>query len=89
MPMEFATLVDELALPAMLRQEISRLTADKRAGTELGRGPRIPVIRAFIDGERKRLEKSALVKSEAPALLAPMNDFFRATLQEVWKSDTM
>ena len=70
-PIEFATLLDELIDDTELRREIDALLDLKRAGAELDRGPRNPVISAFIEGELDRFEGKAQdpPRTRDPALL--------------------
>jgi predicted nucleotidyltransferase len=75
-PMEFETLVRELVADPLLRIHIEVLTARKRAGEELDRAHRIPVVSQYIEAELARLE------SVAPAAPVPpepekLNVFFR------------
>ena len=55
-PTEFGVLVERLPLPDDLKRDIAKLVAAKRAGEELGIGPRIPSISDFLDREITRLE---------------------------------
>ena len=54
-PTEFAKLVDAVAGNSQLRDAINCLVVAKKAGRELDRGPRIPVISDFLDAEVGRL----------------------------------
>lgn len=75
-PMKFETLVDELVEENLVRIHIAVLTARKRAGEELDKAHRIPVISKFIDDELARLEGVAprdIAKPEPEKL----NTFFR------------
>jgi predicted nucleotidyltransferase len=63
-PMEFAKLVDGVALSPDLRGAIERLLADKLAGREMDDGPRVPMFHEFFDSEMARLER---IVGEIPA----------------------
>lgn len=75
-PMEFQTLVDELVQEPLVRIHIAVLVARKRAGEELDRGHRNPIISNFIEKELARLAEIA-----PPAIAQPepenLNTFFR------------
>ena len=58
-PIEFGKLVEELVDDVVLRREIDELLAQKRAGAELDRGLRNPVLSDFIEGELVRLQANA------------------------------
>lgn len=75
-PMRFDRLVDALVTDPLLRIHIAVLVARKRAGEELDRAHRIPVISAFIADELARLEALAPAES-APAEPEKLNVFFR------------
>jgi len=85
-PMEFETLVTEEILDPLLKREINDLTVRKMGGEELDKGPRIPIIDAFIDNRIAHFDqylKEYQFKNE-PAYAA-LNEIFRATLAEAWK----
>jgi hypothetical protein len=62
-PIQFSILVNGLITDNFLKQSILGLIEHKRAGDELGRGPRIPVISDFIDREIQRLSGTAELPS--------------------------
>ncbi len=75
-PMPFKTLVDTTVEDANLRFNIAVLVARKRAGEELARAPRIPILNHFIESELTRL--TALVPAPTPEPdSANLNQFFR------------
>lgn len=55
-PMQLASLVAACVENLALRAAIAALLAQKRAGAELDRGPRVPVISEFLQSEIARLE---------------------------------
>lgn len=55
-PMQLAPLVDACVERPALRAAIDTLLAQKRAGAELDRGPRVPAISEFLQSEIARLE---------------------------------
>lgn len=75
-PMPFKTLVDTVVEDANLRFNIAVLVARKRAGEELDRGPRIPVLHAFIQSELDRLTR-IVPAPEAEPDTAKLNQFFQ------------
>ncbi len=82
-PTEFGRLVDALVEPGPLREAIDTLTAEKAAGLELGRGPRIPVISDYLESEFDRLEDSRFSKQPPLPSLEPFDTLFREVLAEV------
>jgi hypothetical protein len=83
-PIEFERLLDAIERDPALLTAIQELLAAKRAGGELDRGPRIPVISEFIDREMARFDlREADRRAEAPPV-AELNLLFRETLDEIW-----
>jgi len=70
-PIEFSKLVDRVIEDATLRSEIDALLAKKRAGAELDRGLRNPVLSGFLEGEldRLRAETQPPARTRDPATL--------------------
>lgn len=84
-PVEFQTLLDACLDPGELADAIRVLMAQKIAGVEMDRGPRIPVISEFVARELKRHEDSPL--AAAGHRLPPLDDYdrvFRDALQDCW-----
>lgn len=75
-PMRFEKLVDELVEEPLVRIHIAVLTARKRAGEELDKAHRIPVISNFIEAELERLQAVAPTDVEPPEP-EKLNVFFR------------
>jgi len=70
-PIEFGKLVDRVIVDGALRSEIESLLEAKCNGSELGRGPRNPVISDFLEWELERLQAATqpLAKTRDPAAL--------------------
>lgn len=70
-PIEFGKLVDNVIDEADLRREIDELVVKKRAGAELDRGPRNPILSGFLEKEliRLRAEAQPPAKTRDPATL--------------------
>jgi predicted nucleotidyltransferase len=82
-PIEFSALVNRLITDDLLNETIRNLINRKRAGDELDRGPRIPIISEFIDREIQRL--SGIAELPAANLSAQFIDsIFRECLIEVY-----
>lgn len=84
-PMEFAELVAMEIPDPLLNREINDLVVRKIQGEELDKGPRIPIIDAFIDNRIAHFDqylKEYQFKNE-PAYTT-LDDIFRATLEEAW-----
>ncbi len=83
-PTAFGTLVERLITSPTLKTAIDALIEQKRAGTELGEGPRIPAISDFIEAEIARHEaQEARYKTNAPPYEV-LDGLFRETLGDVW-----
>ena len=85
-PIEFQKLIDATVHDASVRAALEELIAAKRAGAELDRGPRIPVISDFIASELTRLENTASDRADPAPQVERLNEVFRSTLKEVWQS---
>lgn len=85
-PTAFANLVDRLVESQPLRLEIDELINLKRAGAELDDGPRMPAISEFIENELARLDAAKPENIATAVSTDELNELFRATLKEVWKS---
>jgi len=81
-PIEFGKLIDGVVDDADLRHEIDELLVKKRAGAELDRGPRNPILSGFLEEELTRLRAAAQppAKTRDPATL---DHLFVSILEEV------
>jgi predicted nucleotidyltransferase/plasmid maintenance system antidote protein VapI len=83
-PVEFERLADEV-LPRQLRMPVADLLERKRAGEELVRGPRIPVLSDFLAEETARLSEVARGQERAKPLdRDELDDLMREILRETW-----
>ncbi len=85
-PTDFNILIDRLVSEPKLRTEIGRLLLAKRAGAELDRGPRIDSISEFIEHELERWEGSDITDHERTVSNDRLDELFRESLSEVWRS---
>lgn len=83
-PMEFDVMVEKLITDGDLKQAVAELTERKKQGQELGRGPRIPIISAFIEAEMKRLEATTFEVKKGKGHTETLNQLFLDALDEVW-----
>lgn len=83
-PIQFRTLLDAVVRDPALRQAIDGLLDRKLAGDELDRGPRIPIISAFIERELDRLEQVTVEQDRPESDWAALNDLFRKLVREAW-----
>lgn len=83
-PTEFAKLVEAMLPDAAIRRVIADLVEQKKAGLELGLGPRIPAISDFIESELKRHEahESELPASEPTS--GSLDRVFREIIEQAW-----
>jgi predicted nucleotidyltransferase len=66
-----------------LREAIDKLVEEKKAGVELGRGPRIPVISDFVEAEVNRHERPG-DEIRMPPPVQKLDELFRDVLAEAW-----
>ena len=83
-PMEFDTLIHQLLDEGELKTTIEQLVADKKAGKELDKGPRIDIISNYIDKELTRLQQIASDQSISQPPSNTLNSFFRWTLDAIY-----
>jgi predicted nucleotidyltransferase len=76
--------VSKLTVEPPVANEIDQLLAAKRAGAELGRGPRIETLSRFIDAELARRENNSVIHQKRPSESGKLDELFRATLVEAW-----
>ena len=67
-----------------LRAAIDGLLEKKRRTPEVGRGPRIEAIGAFIEGELARHESGFTIDAATPPGLDELDALFRTVLEEAW-----
>jgi predicted nucleotidyltransferase len=82
-PIEFQTLVDSIVDDAELRNAIGDLLERKKAGKEIDRGPKIPVISNFIDEQLNRLSAEN-AKPPSKMGVEKLNDVFQQALISSW-----
>jgi uncharacterized protein len=83
-PIEFTRPLDAVVTDSDLRHAIGLLLEAKKSGAELDRGPKIPAISRFIEGEMARLQNYTAHKPSAAPPVDRLNELFRETLMEVW-----
>ncbi|MBI4487710.1 MAG: nucleotidyltransferase domain-containing protein [Deltaproteobacteria bacterium] len=86
-PIEFQKLVEATVHDSRLRSAISDLVSAKRAGAELDRGPRIPALSDFVEGEMARIEQTVSDRPDGAPRVEVLNELFRRTLDEVWQNE--
>jgi predicted nucleotidyltransferase len=83
-PIEFQRLLHLVESNNALLSDIHDLLARKRAAPELGLGPAVPSIGAFVESELERLEEIAAPISQRVGVLPQLNEVFYASLREAW-----
>lgn len=84
-PIEFERLLAAVVAEPTLKAAIHDLLNEKRAGHELGRGPRSQVISEFIESELERHGEGEAAKTHPPTPnLDELNELFRLSLSEIW-----
>jgi uncharacterized protein len=84
-PIEFVRLVERTVHEVDVSQAIAELIAQKRAGAELDRGPRVPALSGFIEKELARPRREDLPRRKASAT-ERLNEIFRKAVDEAWES---
>jgi len=80
-PVEFARLLESMVTGASLRAAIDRLLALKRASGEIGMGPAIPEIDAFLASEMTRLaDVASMLPPKTKSDVYGMDDLLRRTI---------
>lgn len=82
-PIEFQKLVDAIVDDTELRNAIGDLLERKKAGKEIDRGPKIPVISTFIDEHLNRLSAEN-VKPPSKKGMEKLNEVFQLSLKRSW-----
>lgn len=83
-PTAFGALMARTVQDADLEAAVARLLEQKRAGTEMDRGPRVPVLSDFIHDELARHEARTAFPAATKPPVAPLDAAFRAILDDVW-----
>ena len=83
-PTDFNVTLEKLPLSGELKQAVADLLESKRAGSELDKGEKIPVISDFIERELVRWETSEIPKSVVASHGDRLDEFFRESIEEVW-----
>lgn len=83
-PTEFSKIVDTTLEHGTLKKAINELIVDKKAGKELDRGTRIPVISDFLDDEMERLEETDFGPVGEKCPIETLDNLFQETLSETW-----
>lgn len=83
-PIEFQRLMPLVGDDREVTQAIDVLLQQKRAAPELGRGPAVPVLQAFIERELDRLESIEPPAVRPGGAASLLNEFFRRVLNETW-----
>ncbi len=83
-PIEFQTLMEATVPHGALRSSIDDLLAAKRAGAELDRGPRVPLISDFVESEIARFESQEHAQPVGAGDSSKLDRYFRDVLTEVW-----
>jgi len=81
-PTEFQMLVDALIPDGELRRIIDELLNEKRAGNELDRGPRIPLLNDFLEAELAREDRPPVDVAPRRPGTAELDDVMIRALQE-------
>lgn len=84
-PTDFNVTLEKLVLPEELKQAVIRLLENKRAGEELDKGAKIPVISDFIESEFARWANSIIPKNNRTSHGSQLDEFFRESIKKVWQ----
>lgn len=82
-PVEFEYLMSWIGLPAGVRDAVFDLIGKKKSGTELGTGPRIPVLDEFIESFDLTYGSSKEAKKGDAIPIDELNTLFREMLEVI------
>jgi predicted nucleotidyltransferase len=82
-PVEFESLLGYVTLPPFVEEEILKLINAKRAGEELGVGPRVPVLDEWISGLVAEWAHIEPVRRSLTVPIEELNTLFRETLEVI------
>lgn len=85
-PMRMETMLDALVRDSALRAAVERLLVLKRSAPELGDGPAIPEISAFLAEEVDRLGAEAVELPSPTRSMTELDAFFRSELRRCFES---
>ncbi len=83
-PTRFDQILDATVPAGELRAAVDALVAEKAAGAELDRGPRIPAIGDFIAQELARVESTRFERLPKAPPTEPLDGLFRQELTDVY-----
>lgn len=83
-PMRFETLVETIVDDRTLKADINQLVAQKKAGTELGVGTRIPSISNFLESEFEHILERASELEVMKGSKSGLDEFFIKTLKRYY-----
>jgi hypothetical protein len=82
-PVEFDSLLGCVTLPPFVKEEILKLISAKKAGEELGLGPRVPVLDEWISGLAAEWAHIEPVRRSLAVPIEELNTLFRETLEVI------
>jgi len=85
-PMEFETLLADVAGEQDFKLAVSGLLERKIKGEELDKGPRIPEISDFIDREMGRLDEKRFERRAPKPPMDGLNEIFRLCIHEAYRA---
>ncbi len=83
-PMSFIETVHELKLPQQVHDEINNLLAKKKATSEMGQGPKNPILEEYIQTQLKEVKGYCQTATVGTVPSDMLNDLFRAIIKESW-----
>lgn len=83
-PTEFQTMLEQLPLDPPLVAETLRLMDLKKAGDELGKGPRIAILSDFLEQQLTRRQENPPTLPKQNSDLNRLNQLFLEIIGQVW-----
>jgi predicted nucleotidyltransferase len=84
--MQFTEALHLLDLPPEVVKTVDRLLAEKKKTSEIGSGPRIPVLEEFIQENLKIAYQFCETAPVGTMDVEMINRLFRETIKECWTS---
>jgi predicted nucleotidyltransferase len=83
-PMSFVETVNNLDLPQQVSDSITSLLAKKKVTSELGNGPKIPILEEFIKARLEKAEAYCETAAVGNVSTDVLSELFREIIQESW-----
>ena len=84
--MQFIETLNALDLPTIILETTHKLLEQKAKTSEMGKGPKIPVLEDFIQEQLKVAQKYCESAPVGHIAMNALNKLFRQTINESWEN---